>query len=61
MDRDLVERARSGDQEAFVDVVHQVSDTLGVPFDPTRHVEHQVEMDAILDSIELKDPSGGTN
>jgi RNA polymerase sigma-70 factor (ECF subfamily) len=28
MDRDLVERARSGDQEAFVDVVHQVSDTL---------------------------------
>jgi hypothetical protein len=33
----------------------------GVPFDPTRHVEHQVEMDAILDSIELKDPNGGTN
>lgn len=33
----------------------------GVPFDPTRHVEHQVEMDAILDSIELKDPNGGAN
>ena len=28
MDRDLVERARSGDQEAFTDLVHQVSDTL---------------------------------
>lgn len=28
MDRDLVERARSGDQQAFADVVHQVSDTL---------------------------------
>ena len=28
MDRDLVERARSGDQEAFADLVHQVSDTL---------------------------------
>ncbi len=28
MDRDLVERARSGDQAAFTDLVHQVSDTL---------------------------------
>ena len=28
MDQDLVERARSGDQEAFADLVHQVSDTL---------------------------------
>jgi len=28
MDRDLVERARSGDQEAFATLVHQVSDTL---------------------------------
>ena len=28
MDRELVERARSGDQEAFADLVHQVSDTL---------------------------------
>jgi RNA polymerase sigma-70 factor, ECF subfamily len=28
MDRDLVERARAGDQEAFADLVHQVSDTL---------------------------------
>lgn len=28
MDRDLVERARSGDQQAFADLVHQVSDTL---------------------------------
>lgn len=28
MDRDLVERARSGDQEAFADLVHQASDTL---------------------------------
>jgi RNA polymerase sigma-70 factor, ECF subfamily len=28
MDRDLVERARSGDQEAFADLVHQTSDTL---------------------------------
>jgi RNA polymerase sigma-70 factor (ECF subfamily) len=28
MDRDLVERARSGDQEAFADLVHQVSDVL---------------------------------
>ena len=28
MDRDLVERARSGDQEAFAALVHQVSDTL---------------------------------
>ena len=28
MDRDLVERARSGDQHAFADQVHQGSDTL---------------------------------
>jgi RNA polymerase sigma-70 factor (ECF subfamily) len=28
LDRDLVERARSGDQEAFADLVHQISDTL---------------------------------
>jgi RNA polymerase sigma-70 factor (ECF subfamily) len=28
MDRDLVERARSGDQAAFADLVHLVSDTL---------------------------------
>ena len=28
MDRDLVERARSGDQAAFADLVHQISDTL---------------------------------
>jgi RNA polymerase sigma-70 factor (ECF subfamily) len=28
MDGDLVERARRGDQEAFADLVHQVSDTL---------------------------------
>ena len=28
MDRDVVERARSGDREAFADLVHQVSDTL---------------------------------
>ena len=28
MDRDLVERARSGDQEAFASLVHQASDTL---------------------------------
>ena len=28
MDRDLVERARAGDQEAFAELVHQVSDTL---------------------------------
>ena len=28
MDRDLVERAQSGDQQAFADLVHQVSDTL---------------------------------
>ena len=28
MDRDLVERARSGDQQAFADLVHQISDTL---------------------------------
>jgi RNA polymerase sigma-70 factor (ECF subfamily) len=28
VDRDLIERARSGDQEAFADLVHQVSDSL---------------------------------
>jgi RNA polymerase sigma-70 factor, ECF subfamily len=28
MDRDLVERARSGDQQAFADLVGQISDTL---------------------------------
>lgn len=28
MDRDLVERAQSGDQQAFADLVHQISDTL---------------------------------
>jgi RNA polymerase sigma-70 factor (ECF subfamily) len=28
MDRTMVERARSGDHEAFADLVHQVSDTL---------------------------------
>jgi RNA polymerase sigma-70 factor (ECF subfamily) len=28
MDRDLVERARSGDQQAFADLVHQTSDIL---------------------------------
>ena len=28
MDRDVVERARSGDHEAFAELVHQVSDTL---------------------------------
>jgi RNA polymerase sigma-70 factor (ECF subfamily) len=28
LDRDVVERARSGDQDAFADLVHQVSDTL---------------------------------
>jgi RNA polymerase sigma-70 factor, ECF subfamily len=28
MDRDLVERAQSGDQQAFADLVHQVSDSL---------------------------------
>jgi len=28
VDRDLVERARSGDQEAFADLVHQISDSL---------------------------------
>ena len=28
MDRDVVERARSGDQEAIAELVHQVSDTL---------------------------------
>jgi RNA polymerase sigma-70 factor, ECF subfamily len=28
VDRELVERARAGDQEAFADLVHQVSDTL---------------------------------
>jgi hypothetical protein len=30
----------------------------GIPFDPERHAEHQVQMDAILDSIWLKDPQG---
>jgi RNA polymerase sigma-70 factor (ECF subfamily) len=28
LDRDVVERARSGDQDAFAELVHQVSDTL---------------------------------
>jgi RNA polymerase sigma-70 factor (ECF subfamily) len=28
LDRDVVERARSGDQEAFAELVHQISDTL---------------------------------
>jgi RNA polymerase sigma-70 factor (ECF subfamily) len=28
LDRNVVERARSGDQEAFADLVHQISDTL---------------------------------
>jgi RNA polymerase sigma-70 factor, ECF subfamily len=28
LDRDVVERARSGDQDAFADLVHQISDTL---------------------------------
>src|SRR5580765_8195004 len=28
MDRELIQRARSGDQAAFADLVHQVSDTL---------------------------------
>jgi RNA polymerase sigma-70 factor (ECF subfamily) len=28
VDRDIVERARSGDQEAFADLVHEISDTL---------------------------------
>ena len=28
MDRDVVERARSGDQDAFAELVHQISDTL---------------------------------
>lgn len=28
MDRSLVERARSGDQDAFADLVHQISDSL---------------------------------
>ena len=28
LDRELVERARSGDQEAFADLVHRISDTL---------------------------------
>ena len=28
LDRDVVERARSGDQEAYADLVHQISDTL---------------------------------
>jgi hypothetical protein len=30
----------------------------GIPFDPQRHAGHQVDMDAILDSIKLKDPQG---
>jgi hypothetical protein len=30
----------------------------GIPFDPERHADHQVEMDAILDSIWLKSPNG---
>lgn len=33
----------------------------GVPFDPERHAEDLVGMDAILDSIEFKDPQGGAN
>src|SRR3954465_8913675 len=28
MDRDLIERARAGDQNAFAELVHQTSDTL---------------------------------
>ena len=28
LERDVVERARSGDQDAFADLVHQVSATL---------------------------------
>jgi hypothetical protein len=28
----------------------------GVEFDPGRHVDHQVEMDAILDSIQIEAP-----
>jgi hypothetical protein len=28
----------------------------GIPFDPERHVDHQVEMDAILDSIRIEAP-----
>jgi hypothetical protein len=28
----------------------------GVPYDPERHVDHQVEMDAILDSIRIEAP-----
>ena len=35
-------------------------DSSGVPFDPERHVEHQVEMDAILDSIWLKQVGGAS-
>jgi len=34
---------------------------MGHPFDANAHAVHQVEMDAILDSIELKDPEGGAN
>ena len=30
----------------------------GIPFDPQRHTGHQDDMDAILDSIDLKDPQG---
>jgi RNA polymerase sigma-70 factor (ECF subfamily) len=37
VDRDLVERARSGDQEAFAGLVHQASDTL---FGVARRILH---------------------
>jgi hypothetical protein len=33
----------------------------GVSFDPERHVDHQVQMDAILDSIRLTSPDGGAS
>jgi hypothetical protein len=33
----------------------------GIPFDPDRHAEDLAAMDAILDSIELKDPRGDAN
>ena len=33
----------------------------GIPFDPERHAEDLVAMNAILDSIEFKDPQGGAN